>query len=555
MRKAARKNNVGIKAYAGTTGIIVAFNVEDAKREGLLGFAVERRIVRTGEQEWLRGALPFPGQALEEDGRLPSNEAPIQKFRWADYSVFPDTEYEFTAHPVYARAGKIPGTPGSLRIEAGPTVKVKTHGLKDKHAVTFNRAAAASQAFSRRFADLDKRLSETRKTELKEFRLPPEALTWLTRDVLPQILRVIEEARDGSWALDVAIYEYELPEIVKAIDDAQKRGVQVRIVYHAKPGDEQTAINEENLRRIPTAQKRARVTSRICHHKFIVQSRIVRGETRPQLVLCGSTNFTENGVYRQANVVHVARDPELAGRYRTLFEQVFAGLDPSQTKKFINANNPIDVSGPLFAGFSPRSGLVDLAAFAKLIDGAKNDVLFCTAFNLFDDVQAALAGKPNDKILRFGLQNTRSEITGLHADRTAEFVAAAMLNKGLEGWLKETTAGQRGNILIHTKLVVVDFTSDAPTVISGSHNLSKPASEGNDENYLILQGNTDIADTYGCELMRLYDHYRFRFRVSEENRTQGKAKPPMLTASDRWTERYFKKGSLKLLDRTLFCPM
>ena len=555
MRKSARKNGVGIKAYAGTTGVIVAFNIDDAKREGLLGFAVERKIGKTGEKEWLKGMLTFPGQQLGPDGRLPTNEAPIQKFRWSDYSVFPDTEYEFTAHPVYARAGKTPGAPNSLRVGAGPTVKVKTHGLKDKHAVTFNRAAAASQAFSRKFAALDKTLSETKKADLKDFKLPAKALTWLTRDVLPQILAVIEEARDNSWALDIAIYEYELPEIVKAINDAHQRGVQVRVVYHAKPDDEQTAINEENLNRIPQAQKRARVTSRICHHKFIVQSRIEAGAARPQLVLCGSTNFTENGVYRQANVVHVARDPALAGQYRNLFEQLFAGLDPSRTKKFINENNPIETSRPFFAGFSPRSGLVDLHTFASIINGARNDVLFCTAFNLFDEVQEALAGKPNDKILRFGLQNTRSEITGMHADRTAEFVAAAMLNKGLEGWLKESTAGQRGNILIHTKLVVVNFTSDAPTVISGSHNLSKPASEGNDENYLIIHGDTDIADAYGCELMRLYDHYRFRFRVNEDGKNQSNVKPPMLTASDQWTERYFKKGSLKLLDRMLFCPV
>ena len=40
--------------------------------------------------------------------------------------------------------------------------------------------------------------------------------------------------------------------------------------------------------------------------------------------------------------------------------------------------------------------------------------------------------------------------------------------------------------------------------------LSKSASEGNDENFLIVHGNTDVADCYGCELMRLYDHYRFR---------------------------------------------
>ena len=175
-------------------------------------------------------------------------------------------------------------------------------------------------------------------------------------------------------------------------------------------------------------------------------------------------------------------------------------------------------------------------------------MLFCTAFGLYDGIEKALLGEPYDPILRLGLQNSRSEITGFHRDRTAHFVARAMLPKGLEGFLEETTAGQRGNILIHTKLVIVDFTSNSPTVISGSHNLSKSASEGNDENFLIVHGNTDVADCYGCELMRLYDHYRLRWFL-KQGIEQGSA---ALKEDDSWTEPYFVEGSLEESDRLRF---
>jgi phosphatidylserine/phosphatidylglycerophosphate/cardiolipin synthase-like enzyme len=129
-----------------------------------------------------------------------------------------------------------------------------------------------------------------------------------------------------------------------------------------------------------------------------------------------------------------------------------------------------------------------------------------------------------------------------------------MLSSGLEGFLKESTKGQRGNILIHTKLIVVDFTSDHPIVISGSHNFSKAASESNDENFLVLRGDTDVADCYGCELMRLYDHYRFRFRLKDgkDKQSNQAAKPPALTPDDSWTEPYFTSGSLKCSDRIRF---
>ena len=171
------------------------------------------------------------------------------------------------------------------------------------------------------------------------------------------------------------------------------------------------------------------------------------------------------------------------------------------------------MAAPLFVGLSPRSGGADLEAFVAEVEGAQRDVLFCTAFDLQDKLEQALLGKAHDPVLRYGVQNSRSEITGYHRDRTAYFIAAAMLPEGLEGFLKETTAGQHGRILIHTKLIVVGFTSDEPTVISGSHNFSKAASEGNDENFLIFRGDTDVADCYGCELMRLYDHYRIRWHL------------------------------------------
>ena len=68
-------------------------------------------------------------------------------------------------------------------------------------------------------------------------------------------------------------------------------------------------------------------------------------------------------------------------------------------------------------------------------------MLFCTAFDLYDDIEQALLGQAHDPILRLGLQNSRSKITGYHRDRSADFVATAMVPKGLEWYLKETTAG------------------------------------------------------------------------------------------------------------------
>src|SRR5919112_1406854 len=322
MRAIAQSDGVSIKAYAGTTGVILAFDVLPDKRPGLLGFAI-RRSRGNRPTRWLAGGLDFPGVERKPGEFAASNTAPIQKFRWSDYTVFPETTYTYRIHPVYGR-------PGALELRAGPSVAVKTSSVAHgDHRVVFNRAAAASQAFSREFPEVAAELALAKKEKRPPAPLPPKVLAWLSRGALEQITGVCARALDPTWALDIAIYEYELEEIRDAIDAARNRGASVRIVYHAKEDDPQTAINEANVADWPAAHKHARVTSRIFHDKFVVLSRIDNDKRTPVSVLCGSTNFTENGVYRQANVVHTAERPELAAKYLEIFDVLFSGATPA----------------------------------------------------------------------------------------------------------------------------------------------------------------------------------------------------------------------------------
>jgi len=548
-------NDVKVKAYPGSTSVLLAMDVAPPALPGLLGFAIERETLdgpKAGSKKWLEGLIHFPGQPHSAGQPIPTNIAPVQRFRWSDYTGYPGTRYLYTVHPVHLPLGTPPRP-------SGPAVEVRTLDMQAARFVIFNRAVAASQAFARRFPQVAADLEKARRLKKKPttVKLPDEAYDWLSRGLLDSLVSFIAEARDETWALDIAIYEYELEAIRAALADAAKHGVQIRFLYHAKPGDPQTRENRTSLRKPPLSGSNVdlipRKTSAIMHDKFIVLSRYQPRKRTPVAVLCGSTNFTENGVYRQGNVVHIDRDPEVAKVYLGQFEDLArTSEDPRQTRAAIDRTNPIVSGLPVFAGFSPRTGLGDLAEFVRIIDGAQRDVMFCTVFKLHDTVEKALLGKPRDSILRVGLQNSRSTITGWHRDRLADFDATAFLKDGLEGWLKESTAGQKGNILVHMKLVIADFTSDRPTVITGSHNLSQAASKSNDENFLILHpapGDTDVADVYGVELLRFYDHYRFRWKLKEEEK---KGRTPMLEPTDRWTHAYFGGDALKTADRICF---
>lgn len=532
-----------VKAYAGTNGVLLAMDLAEPRRKGLLGFAIEKQ---QGDKPWLFlfNSLTFPGKAhtFPQYHATPSDKAPLQKFRWADYAVNPGTTMHYRVHLAYGTADA-PQLGESLALSI-----TSDDGHPANQSVTFNRAVAASQAFQRKFPELDAQISANKNLPIEAW--PDAARLWLENGLLERLLGYIERAVDAQWALDIAIYEYQLQAIVDAVNAAFARGVQVRVLYHAQPDDSDTTLNETNLASLPAANKRGRVTHNIFHDKFIVLSRVDgAGQRQPEAVLCGSTNFTANGVYRQANVVHTLDDVTIATRYLQTFEEVWANpADVAATRSWITEHNPMDPTQQLFAGFSPRSGGGDLREFVEIIEAAKKDVLFVTAFSLPDEILNALLGKPHDDILRYGLQNTASRITGFHADRTAEFAATALLNTGLEGWLKENMNGQKGNLLVHTKAVITDFTTDAPTIISGSHNLSSSASSGNDENFLIIRGDTDLADRYGLELLRFYEHYRFRYFAKKLALRQ--VSP--LAVDDSWTNDYYVEGDLRQLSRLRF---
>ncbi len=532
-----------VKAYAGTNGVLLAMDLAEPRRKGLLGFAIEKQ---QGSKPWLFlfNSLTFPGKAhtFPQFHATPSDIAPLQKFRWADYAVNPGMTLHYRVHLAY-------GTADSVHLgEALELTITSDDGHPSNQSVIFNRAVAASQAFQRKFPELDAQISANKNMPIETW--PDAARQWLENGLLGRLLGFIERAVDGQWALDIAIYEYQLQAIIDAVNAAFVRGVQVRVLYHARPDDEDTTINEASLAALPPASKRGRMTHNIFHNKFIVLSRAdASGEQQPEAVLCGSTNFTANGVYRQANVVHVLDDESVAASYLQTFEQIWTRPDDvGATREWITEHNLMNAQQPLFAGFSPRTGGVDLQTFERIISTAKKDVLFVTAFSLPDAILNALLGQPHDEILRYGLQNTASRITGFHADRSAEFAATALLNTGLEGWLRENMKGQKGNLLVHTKAVVTDFTSDSPTIISGSHNLSASASNGNDENYLIIRGDTDLADRYGLELLRFYEHYRFRYFAKKLALKQ--VSP--LAAGDSWTNDYYIEGDLRQLSRLRF---
>jgi len=105
---------------------------------------------------------------------------------------------------------------------------------------------------------------------------------------------------------------------------------------------------------------------------------------------------------------------------------------------------------------------------------------------------------------------------------------------------------------IHTKFLLIDPLSDDPLVCSGSANFSDNSLTQNDENMLLVRGDTRIADIYMTEFDRIFQHFYFRNVANELAGKGNNAVAIFLDETGTWTDPYFTAGHTKNNRRLMF---
>ena len=88
---------------------------------------------------------------------------------------------------------------------------------------------------------------------------------------------------------------------------------------------------------------------------------------------------------------------------------------------------------------------------------------------------------------------------------------------------------------VHNKFMLVDPLGDDPIVVAGSANFSDASTRQNDENMVIVRGDTRVADIYLGEFMRLYSHHAFRESLGFSD---SGAPPKRLRTDDWWRDSF-----------------
>lgn len=160
MREKVEVGGVQLAAYSGNRVVFLAWSLPENKTVDLLAFGLSRTTPGSDKIFGLKGAKGFDDPELSKhfgDGH------PLQTFSWGDYSALDGTEYTYTLKPVYRKDGVcIDGEPLSITI-------CTENSNVGTHAVFFNRGAAGSQMYSKKFQVRTACSSECRTNLLMKF--------------------------------------------------------------------------------------------------------------------------------------------------------------------------------------------------------------------------------------------------------------------------------------------------------------------------------------------------------------------------------------------------
>jgi phosphatidylserine/phosphatidylglycerophosphate/cardiolipin synthase-like enzyme len=552
MRVRETNNGLTVQAVAGTYVVLLAMHMDKSECSGLMGFAIHRIDHSEDEAYWLEGKKTFEetDPKLASGWKYPTNKHPIQGFTWSDFTAKPGHRYTYK---IVALRGEPTALEAYKEVELVVTTESEAGG---DHTVYFNRGASASQEFALRF-DSKANLAATESDDPR--------WAWLSRGAFESILAFISRAKDSNYALRVAAYEFRLEPFAKALKAARDRGVDVQILFDAcdNPPDAHGEVfpRDQNLAMAATARIKSLCAERvtrddvkkppIAHNKFVVLLKA----NKAKAVLTGSTNFSRGGVFGQANVVHVVDQADIANRYLKYWELLRKNPNHQELRQALGELNAIP-SGLPDPGtdciFSPQPTTDALEWYAKLARQTPGALMMTFPFGMGDHFkdayrsgQAQLRYALMDKLLGSGVRKDKKEaalaemkeIRQMKENRIA--VGSSVAVPSFDRWVKEHLTGLNKHVqYIHTKFMLLNPLSDDPVVISGSANFSAASTTDNDENMLVIRGDTRVADIYLGEYMRLWNHYAFREWVAAGS-PGAPAQFKYLDVKDKWWRIYF----------------
>ena len=293
--------------------------------------------------------------------------------------------------------------------------------------------------------------------------------------------RLIEKINAAQTTVHIASFEFDLTPVADALIAAKQRGVDVRWVTDNESGleaDEEPGHGQFAMLQNAGIEVRSDTRSALMHNKFWIFD--------GQIVWTGSTNITENGIFKPDNNTIVIQSPELAAIYEREFQEMWDGQFGPRSPSTLDDQIATVNGSKIIVVFTSEDPALE-NAIIPIVKSAARSIRFL-AFS-FTDYPLADAMSERAK--------AGVDVEGVFETVGSETDAAELRTLMCRG----VPVKQDGNpAFLHHKVIVVDER----IVITGSLNFSTNAEKSNDENVIIID-NADIARLYMQEFERVWN--------------------------------------------------
>lgn len=551
-------------AFANNDVAMVAWSYSE-KISKCLGFAIYRTDVQTNQRIALPAWVGFAGETNKAWDPKTTEHWPVQKFTWRDFTAVRGRSYFYEIVPMVGKPGGL--TPMNDRKLT--TNQVQVTPTLGNFSAYFNRGILSTQHLAH---EIPKGGSGAPNYKVLKDRIdqPGDPLrNSLAGQSIEALLSLLNRAKIEGGECYCALYELNDPELLQALIGAQY----VHLILANTGTDDATneaarqSLHESGM----DITDQFLGNGHIGHNKFIVY---VDKQGTPRSVLTGSTNWTYTGLCAQSNNAMIIESSELATLYLDYWKRLKED-EAEQEASFRTANNElfeatVDQSN-VHLWFSPNTRQKtkpsknpptpsDMNDVFEVMKGAEQAILFLVFQPGKPSIieQAALCEEDKQGLFIRGAATDPNAVnqydvdlyhrSGAKPDGTV--VVASAVKDQFSFWQKELLkSSPMAHAIIHDKIVVVDPLSPKCAVITGSHNLGFRASYNNDENMLIVKGNTALAKAYAVHVMDIYDHYRWRYFQQKSK----KKKWTGLEKKDSWQDKYFEEDSTARKEMEFWC--
>jgi phosphatidylserine/phosphatidylglycerophosphate/cardiolipin synthase-like enzyme len=525
------------------------------------GFAVERTIKRRGEKtsktEFLPNRTGFENEKIDSSRTStkavrskPSTEWPFQRFSWVDHDANTGDTVSYRVIPVIRKQN---GKLNPLDSEASNWSPRKKLSVSDSDFQPFfNRGFILSQFMARFLKEKGLTLREF-KGQIAD-RFNTEIRSFLSGDLRTALLSELDGALNDGGQIYAALFELSDDELIEALCKLKGRANVVLSNGSVKANKGEKAIDARRRDENETARKRLLATGvdvkvakedrfispgALGHNKFMVR---VDKKGKPISAWTGSTNWAPTGLCTQINNGLLIKDKAVADIYlkqwnaleeaKSLFPKDF--VTGNSSPKHVGNGQLGEIKSTVW--FTRTQKGLDLDALRDEVTKAKEGILFLMfmpgSTGLFSTVAARSAephlyvrgvvselpnGRGDESAVDVNLIDGAHH-TSLHLDIIQPEGSGQAMAKFAEEVTRKQFLANVGHAIIHSKVVVIDPFSAHPVVITGSHNFSSSASSKNDENFIIVRGDHDLAEAYAVNIWSVYTHYRWRAFLSQAHK-------------------------------------